>query len=302
MKLVAAIDVGGTSIKGALVDSQLRIITTASAPTPQGDVDGSKSIQVISQLLSNLAAPGEINAVGLAVPGSLDEAQGLSRWSGNLQWKNLPIQQLLEEEIKIPVAFGHDVRTGALAELRSGAAQGFKNAIFIPIGTGIAAALIIDGVIRSSDGFAGEIGHVDVGGAFMCVCGKKGCLEAASSALAISNAYAKASGTVGVSSEEVAMLARSGDALAKKIWDDAMQSLAKACQLLITILAPEIIIFGGGLSQAGDSLLSPIQSFLNDSLTFQRVPQFAIAHHGAQAGTIGCAMLALDLLASENRK
>ena len=296
MKLVAAIDVGGTSIKGALVDADLRIIATANVPTPHQDLDGSKTVKVISELLSQLASPGEIKAVGLAVPGALDESNGISRWSGNLGWKNLPIRDLLAREINIPVVFGHDVRTGALAELRKGAAKGVNNAIFIPIGTGIAAALIIDGQIRSSDGFAGEIGHVDVGGEFDCVCGKKGCLEAASSAFAITNAYAKASGKTGISSEEIATLAQNGDAIAQEIWRNAMASIATACQMLITVLAPEVIIFGGGLSQSGNLLIDPIKKALAESLTFQRVPQIVIAHHGAQAGTIGCAIMALDLL------
>jgi len=296
VKLVAAIDVGGTSIKGALVDPDLHIIATSNAPTPQNDVDGSETVKEISELLSKLASPGEIKAVGLAVPGALDETNGISRWSGNLGWKNLPIRDLLAREIKIPVAFGHDVRTGALAELRNGAAKGLNNAIFIPIGTGIAAALIIDGQIRSSDGFAGEIGHVNVGGEFNCVCGKKGCLEAAASALSITNAYAQASGKTGTSSEEIATLSQNGDAIAQKIWESAMASIGTACQMLITVLAPEVIIFGGGLSQSGNLLIDPITKSLGESLTFQKVPQLVIAHYGAQAGTIGCAMLALDLL------
>jgi len=296
VKLVAAVDVGGTSIKSALVDADLRIIATANAPTPHNDLDGSQTVKAISDLLSKLASPGEIKAVGLAVPGALDEKNGISRWSGNLGWKNLPIRDLLAREINIPVAFGHDVRTGALAELRNGAAKGVNNAIFIPIGTGIAAALIIDGEIRSSDGFAGEIGHVDVGSKFECVCGKKGCLEAAASALSITNAYAQASGKTGTSSEEIATLSQNGDAIAQKIWENAMASIGTACQMLITVLAPEVIIFGGGLSQSGNLLINPIEKALTDSLTFQRVPQLVIAHHGAQAGTIGCAMMALDLL------
>jgi len=296
VKLVAAVDVGGTSIKSALVDTDLRIIAIANVPTPHNDLDGSQTVKAISDLLSKLASPGEIKAVGLAVPGALDEKNGISRWSGNLGWKNLPIRDLLARKINIPVAFGHDVRTGALAELRNGAAKGVNNAIFIPIGTGIAAALIIDGEIRSSDGFAGEIGHVDVGAKFECVCGKKGCLEAASSALAITSAYAGASGKTGISSEEIATLSQNGDTVAQEIWSDAMASIATACQMLVTVLAPEVIIFGGGLSQSGNLLIIPITKALADSLTFQRVPRLVIAHYGAQAGTIGCAMMALDLL------
>ena len=230
------------------------------------------------------------------MPGALDEPAGTSRWSGNLQWKNLPIRDLLHTAINIPVAFGHDVRTAAVAELRSGAAKGAHNAIFIPVGTGIAAALIIDGEIRSAEGYAGEIGHVNVNGKYPCVCGKTGCLEAASSTLAISKAYEAQSGKSGTTTEEIFKLVVAGDAVATSVWDDATAAMARACETLITLLAPEVIVFGGGLSNAGETFLKPIRDYLDASLTFQRKPRLEIARYGSKAGTIGCAMLAFDLV------
>ena len=294
MSYVVAVDVGGTEIKSALVDSDFNVIATASAPTPKADTTGAETVKAIAAIVAQFSTQHPVDAVGLAVPGALDEPAGTSRWSGNLQWKNLPIRTLLEDAIKIPVAFGHDVRTAAVAEVRNGAAKGAHNAIFIPVGTGIAAAFIIDGEIRSAEGYAGEIGHINVNGKHPCVCGKTGCLEAAASTLAISKAYEAESGKTGTTTEEIYKLVIAGDSVATQVWSEATAAMARACQTLITLLAPEVIVFGGGLSNAGETFLKPIRDYLDSSLTFQRKPRLEIAHFGAKAGTIGCAMLAFD--------
>lgn len=296
MNYVVAVDVGGTEIKSALVDSDLNLIATINAPTPKADKTGVETVKAIVGLVSEFSKQQTVSAVGLAVPGALDEPAGTSRWSGNLQWNNLPIRDLLAKAINMPVAFGHDVRTAAVAEMRSGAAKGARNAIFIPVGTGIAAALIIDGEIRSAEGYAGEIGHINVNGKYPCVCGKFGCLEPASSTLAISKAYAADSGKTGVTTEEIYKLVVAGDPIATQVWNDATSAMARACEVLITILAPEVIVFGGGLSNAGETFLKPIRDYLDSSLTFQRKPRLEIAHYKSQAGAIGCAMLAFDLV------
>jgi glucokinase len=294
MKYVAAIDVGGTSIKAALVSDELAVLKTLSAPTPKSDPTGAATAAVIAEIVRALAKVEPVSAVGFAVPGSLNEEDGIARWTGNLGWRDLPIREIVQSAVNLPVAFSHDVRVGAVAELRSGAAKNFQQSIFIPIGTGIAAALIIDGKIRNSDGYAGEIGHLNVGHDIPCVCGLEGCLETISSAAAISREYKKRTG-YDVSAKEILKRIRSDDH-AWQVWEQAIAYLAVAVEDLITILAPEAIIFGGGLSQAGDALIKPLQAILSERLTFQRVPELLIAHYGANAGTIGCAIIALDLL------
>lgn len=296
MTLVAAVDIGGTTIKSALVDSSFTMIATATAPTPRSDSTGKDTVRVIAQLIETLSLKGKVSSAGVGVPGIFDEENCVSRWAGNLGWKDLAIGDLLRNQLDLPVAFDHDVRAGALAELRAGAARGKSNAAFIAIGTGISAGLIIDGAIRSIGGYAGEIGHLNVGHSYQCVCGRLGCLEAISSALAISAAYAKQSGQDGVSAEKVVSLATNGDVMASQIWNEALEALTRACEILITVLATEIIVFGGGVSRAGDALIRPISHSLDQSLTFQRKPELKIAHFGAQAGMIGCAMMAFDLI------
>lgn len=301
MTLVAAVDIGGTTIKSALVDSSFTMIATATAPTPRSDSTGKDTVRVIAQLIETLSLKGKVSSAGVGVPGIFDEENCVSRWAGNLGWKDLAIGDLLRNQLDLPVAFDHDVRAGALAELRAGAARGKSNAAFIAIGTGISAGLIIDGAIRSIGGYAGEIGHLNVGHSYQCVCGRLGCLEAISSALAISAAYAKQSGQDGVSAEKVVSLATNGDVMASQIWNEALEALTRACEILITVLATEIIVFGGGVSRAGDALIRPISHSLDQSLTFQRKPELKIAHFGAQAGMIGCAMMAFDLIPSATR-
>lgn len=294
MNYVAAIDVGGTSIKAALVSEDLEVLQTLSVPTPKSDPTGIETTEIIASIIKKLGAAQTVSAIGLAVPGLLMEAKGISRWTGNLRWKDLPIRDLVSQAVQLPTAFSHDVRVGAIAELRNGVAKNYQQSIFIPIGTGIAAALIIDGKIRSSDGYAGEIGHLNVGHDIPCVCGLEGCLETISSAAAISREYAKRTGYE-VSAKEILKRIKSDDH-AWQVWEQAIAYLAIALEDLITILAPEAIIFGGGLSQARDTLTAPLKAILAERLTFQRRPDLLIAHYGSRAGTIGCAIIALDLL------
>ena len=295
MKYVVAVDIGGTEIKSALVNDAFDIISTASTATPKPDPDGQLTLTLIEKIVREYSLQHEVSAVGLGVLGVFDDALGICRWSGNLGWKNFPIRDQLQDRLGIPVAAGHDIRTAGVAEHRDGAAAGYKNSVFIAIGTGIAAALVIDGKIRYSDGFAGEIGHINVNGDFDCVCGKKGCLEAASSALSISTAYRNRTGDA-KTTEEIANLVSAGDAVATDIWNTAALALARGCEYVITMLAPEAIVFGGGLARSGELLLKPIRDYLENSLTFQRMPELKVAHYGAKAGAVGCAMLAFDLV------
>ena len=137
-----------------------------------------------------------------------------------------------------------------------------------------------------------------VGHDLPCVCGLSGCLETISSAAGISREYEKRTG-LHLSAKEI-LKRRGSDDQALQVWDQATAYLAVALEDLITILAPEAIVFGGGLSQAGSALLDPLNAIFVERLTFQRRPKLLIAHYGANAGTIGCAIMALDLLSKES--
>jgi glucokinase len=170
MELVAAIDLGGTSIKAALVDANLGSVHTVRMPTRrQADVVDVDQLGDVVDELSEHASRlgGTVCGTGVVTPGIVDGDLGVVRFAANLGWRNLPLRDRLTDRIKLPLRIGHDVRAGGLAEFTVGAAVGVRNAMFLPVGTGIAAALLVDGHELTASGFAGEIGHVvvDPGGA-----------------------------------------------------------------------------------------------------------------------------------------
>jgi glucokinase len=203
----------------------------------------------------------------------------------------VPIVEPLQALLGLPISFEHDVRAGAWAELHAGAARGRRDVAFLPIGTGIAAAFIIDGEVRSADGYMGEVGHAYVGPDDPCVCGLRGCLEAIASASAIARRYAAGGGS-GDAAQVIARAA-AGEPLASRVWNEALDGLALACSWMAQLLGPEAIIIGGGLARAGDALFTPLRVRLHSRLTYQRAPQLLPAVHGDDAGCLGAAVLAL---------
>jgi glucokinase len=293
-RLVAAIDVGGTSIKSALVAEDLRVVHTLRTPTRR--VDGAVDVTQIRELIDELrtrAGAATVVGAGVAAPGIIDERLGVARAAVNLGWRDLPLRELLTDAVGIPVALGHDVRTGGLAEFTVGAATGVRNAMFMPIGTGIAAAVLVDGHRLDADGYAGEIGHIVVDpDGVVCGCGIRGCLETLASAAFIARHYAARSGRPVTKAAEVAAAVDAGDPDAVAVWSRAVDGLAAALTTAITLLAPEIIAIGGGLSESGDTLLAPLRESLKGRLAFQRVPTLVRAALGDNAGCIGAGILA----------
>ncbi|MGH3759618.1 ROK family protein [Actinophytocola sp.] len=293
-QLVAAIDVGGTSIKTALVAEDLRVVHTHRTATRR--VAGSVDVDQIAELIEELrsaAGTATVCGVGVAAPGIIDERQGVARAAVNLGWRELPLRALLSEAAGMPVALGHDVRTGGLAEFTVGAATGVRNAMFMPIGTGIAAAVLVDDHRLDADGYAGEIGHivVDPQGT-VCGCGTRGCLETVASAMHIARRYAEITGRPVIRAADVADAVRAGDPDAVAVWGRAVEGLAAALTTACTLFAPEIVAIGGGLAESGDTLLAPLREALVGRLTFQRVPKLVPASLGDNAGCIGSAIMA----------
>lgn len=293
-RLVAAIDIGGTSIKSALVAEDLHVVHTVRTPTRRvaGAVDVSQIVELIETLRKEAGAATVVGA-GVAAPGIIDERAGVARAAVNLGWRDLPLRDQLTAASGLPVALGHDVRTGGLAEFTVGAATGVRNAMFMPIGTGIAAAVLVDGHRLDGDGYAGEIGHivVDPGGQ-VCGCGIRGCLETVASAAFIARNYAERSGRPVDRAADVAAAVVAGDPDAVAVWDRAVDGLAAAITTATTLLAPEVIAIGGGLSESGDTLLAPLRASLTGRMTFQRVPTLVRAALGDNAGCIGAGILA----------
>jgi glucokinase len=191
---------------------------------------------------------------------------------------------------------GHDVRAGLLAESRLGAARGARHALFLPVGTGIAGALMLEGVLVSADGWAGELGHmvVDPSGP-PCACGAVGCLETIGSAAAVERAFAVQAGERRTA-EQVAALVATGDPVATLVWQGAVSALGAAVAATVTLTGVDLVLVGGGLAESGETLLAPLRADLDGRLTFQRRPRVQKAALGDRAGCLGAACLAWDAL------
>lgn len=298
MTAVACLDVGGTAIKaGVLVGEEL--VAVRQRPTRSASAVGSVVDEVIghaADLVAELRAEvGALDAVGLVVPGVVDSAGGIAVLSANLGWWDAPLRALLSERVGLPVAFGHDVRAGGLAEARLGAGRSCRDVAFVPIGTGIAAAFVADGVVYDRDRPTGEIGHVDVGHDEPCPCGLTGCLEAVASGSAIRRRYAARTGR-DLSAEEVCSRMVAGDPDAGAVWHDAVAGLAHAIAWVAAVLAPEMVVIGGGLARSGDRLLEPLRAELDRRLSFHHRPALTPSIFGELAGCVGAGLLGSDLL------
>ncbi|MGP3967515.1 ROK family protein [Streptomyces sp. 6N223] len=288
---VIALDVGGTFMKGALLDADgsLRTLRTPER-RPTGAERGPEA--VVAALLDFAAelrdqADGHVSAAGIAVPGLVDEESGTALYAANLGWRDVPLRRLAAERLHLPVALAHDVRAGGLAEAALGAGRG-RDFLFVPVGTGIAAAIVIDG--RPYPGVAGdsgELGHLTVRpGGEPCACGRRGCVEAYASAAALARRGGAPPG-------EVIARAAAGDARAAAVWAEALDALAEALATATLMLDPRLIVLGGGLAESGEALLAPLTRRLAARLpAFRPAPPLARAALGDLATLYGAALLA----------
>ncbi|WP_327042088.1 ROK family protein [Micromonospora ureilytica] len=302
-RVVVALDVGGTGMKCALVRPDGVVVRSERHPTDAARGPAAvvgTILEVAGGLADKARADGLAPiAVGIAVPGVVDEARGVAVWSANVGFRDVPLRDLTVKRLGLPTALGHDVRVGGLAEARLGAGRGTGHVLFVAIGTGIAAAHVVDGrAAVGAHGAAGEIGHILVRpDGPRCGCGRPGCLEAVASAAAIGRRYAELGGKTTdapVTAAEVAERAAAGEPLAGQVWQEAVEALADGLASGQALFDVATIVLGGGLAQAGDRLLTPLRAALHERMTFHREPQLVAAALGDEAGCLGAALLALD--------
>jgi glucokinase len=307
VKHVIALDVGGTGMKAALVGADGTLLHEARRAT--GRERGPDAVvESILAFAAELRAHGEEQfgesaaAAGVAVPGIVDAENGIAVYAANLGWRDVPMREKLGKRLGgVPVALGHDVRTGGLAEGRIGAGKGADRFLFVPLGTGIAGAIGITGTIEAgAHGYAGEIGHIVVRpDGPDCGCGQRGCLETLASASAVSRAWAAASGDPEADAADCAKAVESGDPAAVRVWRDAVDALAAGLVTALTLLDPRMLIIGGGLAEAGETLFVPLRAAVEERVTFQKLPHIVPAALGDTAGCLGAGLLAWDLLSTE---
>lgn len=286
---VVALDVGGTSMKGGLVTRSGEVLRTDRRATPR-DEGPAAVVGTIRSFIDDLAVAGGGTpaGVGLAVPGLVTADAAL--YSANIGWRDVPAADFVP--LDVPVMLGHDVRTGGLAESVLGAGREVSDFLFLPIGTGIAGAVIVDGEpYGGAAGWGGEIGHIPVfPEGETCACGQIGCLETYASASAVGRRYSARAASP-ATAEQVAALTASGDPVAAGVWDDAVEALSLALATYTLLLDPSAIVLGGGLAEAGPLLADPLADRLRKRLTFRAAPPLRPAALGVNAGMLGAALL-----------
>lgn len=290
------IDVGGTTIKGIRWDGGVPDGELARRPSPRESPQA--VVDAIAEVVAELRTP-QVRAVGLAVPGIIDDVAGIAVTSAYFGWAGLPVRDLVSEATGLPTALGHDVRSAGLAEATLGASHGTQDSLLIALGTGIGAAVVSGGRLLTGAGYAGQFGHVvlDPDGP-PCGCGQRGCASTLASASSVVRRYVELSGDQDVTgADQVAARARSGDPAAVAVWDETVASLTDLLLIGVTLFGPEVIVLGGGLAMAGDQLIDPVAERLTARLTFHRRPELVRATLGEAAGRLGAALLARDLVA-----
>ncbi len=290
-----AVDVGGTSFKGALVAEDGR--TLGEEALPLAGLRGEEAMLALEALCGRLAEAATRRrlaplALGVVAPG-MDDASGTVLYASNLGWRDMQVAERLRQRLALPVATGHDVRSAGLAEGLLGAGRGARDLAFIMIGTGIAAALVSNGsTIAGARNTGGEFGHAPVVmDGEPCACGQRGCLEAYASAASIARRYAGLGGFPALTAAEIAG-AQAHDPLAARVWSEAVEALASGLAILTMLLDPEVFVLGGGLVEAGPVLLVPLVAALDRRLAWRPAPPIRRSGLGLAAGRIGAAILA----------
>lgn len=307
-RLIIGIDLGGTNIKGALLDTRGNIIVKDQAATLANT--GPEAVAGrISKMISGLeAAAGSQGqnplGIGIGVPGQPDPRRGTVVFAPNLHWRNVPLVEYLRRTTALPVFLENDANVAALGEQWRGAGQGAVNMVMITIGTGIGGGLILNGRLYSgSSGSAGEIGHtiVDPNGP-VCSCGRRGCLETLTSATAMVRMAKEAidRGEVtdlakpeNLEARDIILSAQAGDQTAAQIVKTAAYYLGLGLGNAINMFNPDTIVIGGGVSKAGDILFAPLRENARASALEAAAEAVRIvpAELGNDAGCIGAAAL-----------
>jgi len=287
------VDVGGTSTKGLRLSPDGAVLAEHRRPTPSPDPDGRRTAATVAAVVDALGADPQ-DAVGVALPGVVDEAAGTAVLSVNLGWRDVPATRVLEDALGRPVVLAHDVRAGAVAEDaaaagRSGGADGTDAAegtggvsVFVAVGTGLAAAVLVDGRPLVAGGWAGEVGQL------LLVDGPHAGLRVEQ----VASAAATARRAGAPDALTVAQRVRAGDPAASAVWQETVEALAGALAGLVVAVAPTRVVVGGGLALAGDLLLDPLAAELARRTPGLRAPRLLPAVHGDTAAARGAAMLA----------
>ena len=313
-ELVLAIDIGGTSMKGALVDRQGHLSSRFVVPVVAGEEQESALDRLIASAKASLQSLSEgdrVIGIGCGVPGGINTFTGVCDYASNLGWKNLPVARILSDKFSLPCKIDNDANAAMLGEIQFGQEKAYRNAILLTLGTGIGGGIFVNGQLYvGNEGKGAEIGHmVIVAGGIPCPCGRKGCFETYASATALTREAKKAveAHPESLMAEEVRKgvkidaalpfeCAKKGDEVAQQVVDQYIEYLGVGCLNLIDIFRPEVIVLSGGVSKQGENLRQPLERYLGKfgyGFGVDKAPKvdIKISRLGADIGIYGAAAL-----------
>jgi glucokinase len=308
------VDLGGTNIAVGIVDEQGNIKHEKSCATRVGK-EPQEIVEDMIGLIFNVLEESnmelqEIKAIGIGIPGLADN-NGCVIYCVNLGWKNVPLRELLEKKLHIPIYIDNDATVAALAEYERGCMKNCKSGIMLTLGTGIGGGIILNGNVYSGfNGVGSELGHVVVGENFYnCNCGKNGCLETFASSTAIirhtkklieemnesTTIIEKAEGDINnINAKIVFDCAKEGDKIANLAVARLVKYLSIGIFNIVNFIDPEVIALGGGVAGAGQYLLDMVINEVMPNKYYAELPmaKIVLAELGNKAGIIGAAMIA----------
>ena len=311
------IDIGGSKLAGGVVDERGRVLDRLVRPTPTTSPRATED--AIVAVVAELAERHVVAAVGLGAAGFVDETRSTVLFSPHLAWRREPLRDAIQSRVGLPVVVENDANAAAWAEWRFGAGRGESNLALVNLGTGIGGALVVDGsLLRGRYGLAGEFGHLTVvPGGLRCPCGNRGCWEQYASGNALvreARELARSGSPVAqelldrvdgdvesIDGAGVTAAARDGDPAAIELFEGVGHWLGLGLANLAAAFDPGLLVIGGGVSEAGDLLLTPAREAFRRSLTgrgYRPEARIERAELGNDAGFIGAADLARSRVAA----
>ena len=280
---VIGVDLGGTNTVFGIVDARGNVVVNASIKTAvhnEIELYLDDLVVGLNMLIEQVGGKDKIRGIGVGAPNG-NYFNGSIEFAPNLPWKGkIPLAQMLQERIGIPVALTNDANAAAIGEMTYGAARGMKDFIVITLGTGVGSGIVVGGqLVYGHDGFAGELGHMIVRrNGRMCGCGRQGCLETYTSATGVARtareylsirsdeSLLRSIDVESITSKDVYDAAMQGDALALEIFEATGAILGESFADFVTFSSPEAIILFGGLTKSGDLLMNPIKHHMEKNL------------------------------------
>lgn len=309
MRYCFGVDIGGTTVKMGLFEETGAVLEKWEIVTNTAD-EGKAILPDIAASIANKIVERQLSredivGVGAGIPAPVTE-DGIVNGSANLGWKYKEVRSELEALTGLKAKVGNDANVAALGEMWKGAGAGQTNMIMVTLGTGVGGGIIVGGkVVTGSNGAGGEIGHICVNydETESCGCGSKGCLEQYSSATGIVRMAKKKLENTSektmlvketVTAKDVFDAVKAGDAVAIEVAEDFGRYLGHALANMATLTDPSVIVIGGGVSKAGEILLTFVEKAFEERRFFANHVAFTLATLGNDAGIYGAAKLVLD--------